>query len=129
MKLLFGYLVVFALGATLLLHAKGCVDFFLINAPKTIDRTTEWKAIFRKELDGWFWIPQQATLVRAEERTEFMGGGSLVVFTLPPTREPIEWLELMATKSEFNGCRKSKTKFDCGGDISRLGIHSGPKGL
>lgn len=120
MKHLAGYIVVFAIGACLLLATKGCVEAFWFLGPRTINKTSEWRTTFHRELEGTFWVPEQASLVYAEKREEFMGGGYLVAFTLPATKKPIEWLELMATKSKFNGCRKSKTKFDCGGDITRL---------
>lgn len=92
--------------------------WFAVGSSNT-DVTSKWRKSFREEA-SYFWIPQEAELMYAEERQEFMGGGFLVVFTLPDTKRPIEWLELMAAKSKMNHCRKSKLMFDCGGDINRL---------
>ncbi|MBC8064677.1 MAG: hypothetical protein H7Y17_07590 [Chlorobia bacterium] len=107
----FGCLVVFlTLPMVFVWHAFGSSN---------ANVTSRWRETFREEA-SYFWIPQEAKLVHAEERQEFMGGGFLVVFALPETKLPIEWLELMATKSKLNACRKSRLMFDCEGDINRL---------
>lgn len=89
--------------------------------PTRTDTTDQWRTTFREEaLD--FQIPPEATLVSAEKRKDvLMGGGYIVVFRLPNTKQPVQWLEQIAAKSNgLLACRKSKLMFDCRDDIRRL---------
>jgi hypothetical protein len=84
------------------------------------DVTADWPQFYQSEVKGYFWIPPEATIRHAERRDEFLGGGFLVVFSLPEGKEQKHMLELMAQKSKIYPYRKSKYKFDAGGDIYRL---------
>ena len=88
--------------------------------PTKVDVTDDWPRFYRQTVQNHFWIPPEAKIRHAERREEFMGGGFLVVFALPEGKEPTRWLEYMAQKSKIYPHRKSRFKFDAGGDISRL---------
>ena len=88
--------------------------------PTKEDVTGDWPRFYEATVRDHFWLPPEARIRHAERREEFMGGGFLVVFTLPKGHEPERLLEHMAQKSKIYPYRKSKFKFDAGGDITRL---------
>jgi hypothetical protein len=69
----------------------------------------------------WFRLPAEAVIVRAERHHHFpMGGEWSARFTLPPTRNPAQWLRWMAVSRRIEGHQKSRFLYEAGGDLDRL---------
>ncbi|MFY9233708.1 MAG: hypothetical protein WAO58_04525 [Fimbriimonadaceae bacterium] len=80
--------------------------------PKTYDRLAEWQSFNHRRVARWFTIPAEARILRAEEyRNPIMGGGFLIEFRLPQTKEPNEWLKLVAPK-ELRSQKVSRYRYD-----------------
>lgn len=117
-----GWLAMLILGACAAMTVFALVVALAMGGfgPTKTDVTADWPHFYQSEVKGYFWIPPEAKVRHAERRVGFLGGGFLVVFTLPTNKEPERWLEVMAQKSKIYPYRKSKFKFDAGGDITRL---------
>jgi len=115
-----GWITVLIVGSGIVVFLLPYIMFLGFGDTKE-NVTDDWPQFYEQTVSNHFWIPAEAKIRYAERREEvFMGGGFLVVFTLPESREPKHWLETMAQRSKIYPYRKSKFKFDAGGDINRL---------
>lgn len=76
--------------------------------PTYTDRRADWPVFYETYVSKFATIPAEATIIEATEVKDFMfGGGFTVVFTLPETKAPEEWM-LVLTSGEGVGLREHK---------------------
>jgi hypothetical protein len=63
-----------------------------------VDRRGDWAEFYDSHVIKFANIPAQASIVEATDMADFpMGGGFKVVFTLPDTKTPEEWMLELTT--------------------------------
>ena len=68
-----------------------------------INHLSDFNQFYLEIVSNYFYIPSEAVIITAKEYRYFpMGIGIVVEFRLPPTKHPIEWIEIIASKSNLD---------------------------
>lgn len=67
---------------------------------KTTSHLADWKQYYPARVKHWFWIPEEAQVVKADEITGGLLYGDLdIKIRLPEDRSPEEWLQRLVSKA------------------------------
>jgi hypothetical protein len=76
------------------------------------DRSDQWPSFYKSQVQGLFTVPAEAQVLEAEELKGFMVEGARVVFTLPSTKTPKEWMHVIVADSPLKKHRVNDYLYD-----------------
>ncbi|MDQ2987346.1 MAG: hypothetical protein M3R13_11635 [Armatimonadota bacterium] len=85
---------------------------------EVVDRRGDWPEFYETYVSRFVTIPPEATILEATDFTDFpMGGGFRVVFTLPNTKTPEDWMLLLTSGKgvDLREHKKSEYLYDASG--------------
>jgi hypothetical protein len=85
---------------------------FTVFSPRDVDQTSNWKEFYKETFSGQFWIPEEAEIVSAIQTQGFIEETDRVVFRLPNTKTPAQWVGLIAEKSKLKEYRQTGIWYD-----------------
>ncbi len=114
MKRRFGLVVIcFGLAIACCGGSLWVYGFLKIFSPDEINQTSNWNKFYKETFSQHFWIPEEATIVSATQIPDsFMGERDRVIFRLPNTRTPSQWVRLIAEKSKIGQYQQTDIWYD-----------------
>jgi hypothetical protein len=96
----------------------GCISFAATDCFTTEHYLWNWDSFNERNVKAYFQIPPEAHIVSAVSHTPFpMGQDVTVVFRLPKTSSPKNWVKHIANVSGLgDDCRVGEFNYDGGGD-------------
>lgn len=90
--------IIVGIVATLGVCGVMAVSFVGCGLNGTEDRLSDWRTLV-DEPGGGIYIPPEAVAVKAESHENMVSYGGRVIFKLPATQSPEEWLRVMAHRT------------------------------
>lgn len=101
------------IGILIVLAIGGAFWFARVLFPRPRDWTTQWPTYYQEWFSDHFKIPTEAEIVSAIETPgPIMGRMDRVVFRLPRTKTPAEWVGEIARASGIGNYRQSDIWYD-----------------
>ncbi|HEX8236141.1 MAG TPA: hypothetical protein VF600_09315 [Abditibacteriaceae bacterium] len=96
----------------------GIVAYFFyamhsLSQTTVISHIKDWDRFYAETVTAYgLHVPHEARIIEATEEKQFMGQKILVRFTLPNTKHPKQWTQLIAQKSGMTGLKKTDFQYE-----------------
>lgn len=121
LKVTFTIMEVVVLVAIVVKIAVAVSDVFAPFRDVKTNHLSDWDDFYARKVSRYFKLPNEATIIRAEEcECAIMGWELKVRFKLPLTKSPQAWVKSIAEESGISRHKKSDFLYDAGGDVYKV---------